>query len=396
MARAAERLGVPPRVHGYIVKRENVNDMDKDGRSPIEHAVLLSDAHAVKKYRGLGAKIDQPDNQGFTAMHYAGMYPNEAVIEALIDGNKTERSLFVIPDDFGRTPLMYAVQHNNLAAAFELAMLTGAKGSMNYKCVYPDLFAQIDKDERNVLHHAALSKQYDQLAQLMAIQTEGISPLLEQTDQEGKTPLFYAIAPFANATPSMNKYKMFERFLNKIFTETSAQKSEENAKVVADALMNQPDILMMLNPDVSYCLMKNLFVKLGDEQSFKWLKSMSQKGDYRIFDLLFDNISIDNQIEYQKLFELFLSVGSKDGKKSRLLGLKVSEEHGSLREDIEALGEESPFYQYLKAPNTRETVASGASPAMLHGMAAAAASSQASHQPASAQGRRRKKKKSKR
>jgi uncharacterized protein len=87
---------------------EEVNQHDEDGRTPLMHAVLASDAdpEVVRLLIDRGADPDVADaGQHWTAMHFAARDQNAAIVGALL-----KEGAAVDPVDvFGDTPLWRAV-----------------------------------------------------------------------------------------------------------------------------------------------------------------------------------------------------------------------------------------------------------------------------------------------
>lgn len=86
----------------------NLNDLDKDGRTPLMHAVLASDAEPamVRFLVDNGANPNIVDaNQKWAALHFAARDQKLLVVQALLDSG----SLVDAEDSFGNTPLWRCV-----------------------------------------------------------------------------------------------------------------------------------------------------------------------------------------------------------------------------------------------------------------------------------------------
>jgi ankyrin repeat protein len=87
---------------------EEVNQHDEDGRTPLVHAVLASDADpkVVRLLIDCGADVNVADaGQRWTAMHFAARDQNAAIVRELLEAGATVDPV----DAFGDTPLWRAV-----------------------------------------------------------------------------------------------------------------------------------------------------------------------------------------------------------------------------------------------------------------------------------------------
>jgi uncharacterized protein len=89
-----------------------VNDRDADGRTPLIHAILASDAdpQMVRFLIDHGADTNVHDKgEAWTPLHFAARDQNEAIIRVLLEAGAEVDAL----DAFNNTPLVRAVFNNS-------------------------------------------------------------------------------------------------------------------------------------------------------------------------------------------------------------------------------------------------------------------------------------------
>lgn len=87
------------------INRNTINIQDKDGRTPLIHAVVDDKLNIIKLLVEKGADINIQDSVGYTALHYASQNFSLETLKILLDnGAKID-----IQDVHGNTPLFRAV-----------------------------------------------------------------------------------------------------------------------------------------------------------------------------------------------------------------------------------------------------------------------------------------------
>lgn len=109
-----EILGAVYRKDGKALEKLNsttVNMVDQDGRSPLMHAVLASDADpsVVRLLIKHGANVNAFDNgQKWTTLHFAARDQNEEIVSILLEAGAAVDPV----DMFGNTPLWRSVMNS--------------------------------------------------------------------------------------------------------------------------------------------------------------------------------------------------------------------------------------------------------------------------------------------
>ncbi len=93
-----------------IDKGTNLNEVDKEGRTPLSIASRTDSREAVRLLIGTGADVDARDEDKRTALMWASMFnENPEMIQLLIDAGADVNAR----DDTGRTALTYALRRDN-------------------------------------------------------------------------------------------------------------------------------------------------------------------------------------------------------------------------------------------------------------------------------------------
>lgn len=93
-----------------LLRREDINAVDEDGRSVLMHAVLAEEAdpQLISYLIGRGAALDAVDaGQRWTALHFAARDQKEEVVRVLLEGG----AVVDARDAFGNTPLWRCVMN---------------------------------------------------------------------------------------------------------------------------------------------------------------------------------------------------------------------------------------------------------------------------------------------
>jgi len=109
-----------------VAHEANLNAVDEDGRTPLMHAVLATDADSamVRVLVANGANPNAADaGQKWTALHFAARDQKLPVVQALLDGG----AVVDAEDSFGNTPLWRCVMAAN--PNLELVRLLIGKGA---------------------------------------------------------------------------------------------------------------------------------------------------------------------------------------------------------------------------------------------------------------------------
>lgn len=109
-----------------IISNENINSVDKDGRSLLTNAVLLKNIAAVEFLILNGANIDQRDNNGWTPLHHASNDQNLGMILFLLENGADLNAL----DNYGNTPLSRATYSSKGKGEVILALLKAGADPM--------------------------------------------------------------------------------------------------------------------------------------------------------------------------------------------------------------------------------------------------------------------------
>ncbi len=88
-----------------LLKDSDINEIDKDGRSLLHHAVLLKDSEVVDLLINKGASLDIQDNLGWSPLHFAAQRYDVHISKTLIDANADLNSV----DNYGNSVLWRAV-----------------------------------------------------------------------------------------------------------------------------------------------------------------------------------------------------------------------------------------------------------------------------------------------
>ena len=139
----------------------------------IFEAAKLGDGQQVSERLSAGAKVDQPDTTGATALHWAALGGHDLIIRQLLnakaDVNAAEAGA-------GMTPLHGAARWNRLTSA-RLLLVNGAKVDVR------------DRLGRTPLFDAIVKNRFDMIDLLL-----GSGADLSARNNAGQTPLDWAIA----------------------------------------------------------------------------------------------------------------------------------------------------------------------------------------------------------
>jgi len=140
-----------------------INQLDKNGNSALHLAVLLGNTRAAEFLILKGANLNQNGGNGYTPLRYAAKYGRQSIAEALI---KAGAKINMQAGFFGKTALMLAAERGSLSTV-NLLLDHGAKTNVKGKGKYTALDYAIQNNHREIAdlltHQGAKSKK--QLAQ---------------------------------------------------------------------------------------------------------------------------------------------------------------------------------------------------------------------------------------
>lgn len=152
---------------------------DNLSRTPLHYASERGRLDIIKLLFDNGADVNQTDNKGMTAVHFACIHNQHSVLSLFQELCATAMD-FDIADEAGNTALHYAAQFGSLQCAQFIIDNGGSANIENAKQSLPLLFA--------VIHHQL------NMAQLLiknSIEMED-SKIINHTDFNGNTALHYA------------------------------------------------------------------------------------------------------------------------------------------------------------------------------------------------------------
>uniref|UniRef100_A0A7S3QTA9 Uncharacterized protein n=1 Tax=Dunaliella tertiolecta TaxID=3047 RepID=A0A7S3QTA9_DUNTE len=108
----------------------NINQKDNLGRTALHWAAELNRVQAAEALLDYGIDITIPESNGRTAVHLAARAGHTDMLQTIMEGISQEQKEAMInqPDQFGITPVYLALQKGNANnAAFEWLMDNGGK-----------------------------------------------------------------------------------------------------------------------------------------------------------------------------------------------------------------------------------------------------------------------------
>jgi ankyrin repeat protein len=89
----------------YLKIGSDVEVSDRDGRTPLMHAVISRSLDCVLRLIAAGADVNRKDKRGWTALHFAAQDNAASIVNELVK----VRAEADAPDEHGNTPLFRAV-----------------------------------------------------------------------------------------------------------------------------------------------------------------------------------------------------------------------------------------------------------------------------------------------
>ena len=124
----------------------NINEKDEDGNSALHYAVVKNCKETAEILISYGININQNEKRGLTALHHAAFYNNKEIVNLLIanGANINEK------EKYGKTPLLFAASNINKETA-ELLISYGANINENDNFEYSALHIATLDDNKEVI-----------------------------------------------------------------------------------------------------------------------------------------------------------------------------------------------------------------------------------------------------
>lgn len=171
-----------PQTNGEeLIKIENPNQKDKNGKTPLMAAIKNGNDWEIRSLLKSGADVNAKDNEGWSALMYAIRYQNNLeFVNILIQNGADVNS----KNKYGATPLQIAACYSDNPEILKRIILTYPSGSSE---IFKAFILSLTSNSSSLV---------SQIAKLKVFINRGL-PM--NRFYEGKTPLMYA-AEYANST----------------------------------------------------------------------------------------------------------------------------------------------------------------------------------------------------
>jgi cytohesin len=211
----------------------NPNAKDSAGKTPLHWAAEKDRKAVVELLLAKGARVNEPDGSGQTALHVAAGLGNVNLLSILLDAGADLEA----KTNSGMTPLAVAVNGGNLTT---VRTLLARKANPNVE--YEVSFTGIPKGTNWPIIGAAVRD----LPLLESLLTNGANPNVKgvrpfgSDDQNGYTPLFFAVAYSDDFSKNLAKVQMLLKF------KADPNLASESGKTPLHLALGQPQILQCL------------------------------------------------------------------------------------------------------------------------------------------------------